>query len=423
MMLLWFIGATLTLDEALANTERAQPAVQRARAELAAQEARERRTRGELLPQLAVTGVYTRQTGNFLPRPGAVPESVAVSRPPTTDTFDFVNFGATLTQQVYDFHQTIGRYQAQMRLSEASAHSADQSLVTAFLDTRRAYFDALARKALVAVAEDNVQSLTKQLEHAEAQTQVGRRPQIDVLQAKQQLSTGRLDRIRRQNDLRLSKLRLNQTMGVIADADYDIADVTQVALPEESMTGDALTEIAIADRPDIAAIDSQIQAQEATIVSQRGRFAPTLGMQFNVTEAARSRSWQWIYNFGFQATLSWNLFSGLQDYYGWREAQATKHALEAQKNALVIEARRVVDEARLTVLAAREAIGAADDAVAAATERMALAEGRYTTGVGTGLEIADARFQLTQANANRVQAGLELALARASLLAALGRTR
>jgi len=50
-----------------------------------------------------------------------------------------------------------------------------------------------------------------------------------------------------------------------------------------------------------------------------------------------------------------------------------------------------------------------------------LAEGRYQTGVGSLLELADAQLALTQAQGDRVQAEFSLASARAALLHALGR--
>ena len=53
---------------------------------------------------------------------------------------------------------------------------------------------------------------------------------------------------------------------------------------------------------------------------------------------------------------------------------------------------------------------------------LTLAEARFKNGVGSILEVNDAQLQSTTANAQRVQARLNLATARAQLLAALGVT-
>jgi outer membrane protein len=211
-------------------------------------------------------------------------------------------------------------------------------------------------------------------------------------------------------------------MGTSSDVDYDLADVPPVVLPEEAMSTEALGDLVLAERKDVAALAAQLRAQEWTVVAERGRFFPVLALQGNVTGATRTFD-NVVWNLGGQVTLSWPIFTGLQEFYGMRAAQATAHAIDAQRSALVLAARRAVEEARLTVLATKEAVAAADDALAAAKERMTLADARYETGVGTGLEIADARLQLTQANTARIQAGVDLAVARARLMAALGRPR
>jgi outer membrane protein len=80
-----------------------------------------------------------------------------------------------------------------------------------------------------------------------------------------------------------------------------------------------------------------------------------------------------------------------------------------------------VEQARLGVRAARATLGAATEAADAARERLVLAEGRYQTGVGSVLELADAQLALTTALGQRVQAEFQLAAARSQLLQALGR--
>jgi outer membrane protein len=83
--------------------------------------------------------------------------------------------------------------------------------------------------------------------------------------------------------------------------------------------------------------------------------------------------------------------------------------------------RLEVDQAWLSVRAAKAALGAAAEAVENARLRLGLAEGRYQTGVGSAIELGDAQLALTSAEAQKVQADYNLAIARAQLLKALGR--
>jgi outer membrane protein TolC len=70
--------------------------------------------------------------------------------------------------------------------------------------------------------------------------------------------------------------------------------------------------------------------------------------------------------------------------------------------------------------AAGEALQAARKLVAAATAQRDLATGRYRTGVGTIIELQDALLNHDNAAFQEVQAGQDLANARAQLQHALG---
>jgi outer membrane protein len=80
-----------------------------------------------------------------------------------------------------------------------------------------------------------------------------------------------------------------------------------------------------------------------------------------------------------------------------------------------------VDTARLAVRGAKASLGAAEDALTNAREQLRLAEQRYSTGVGSIIELNDAQVARTSSAAQLVQARYGVASARAQLLAALGR--
>jgi outer membrane protein len=81
-----------------------------------------------------------------------------------------------------------------------------------------------------------------------------------------------------------------------------------------------------------------------------------------------------------------------------------------------------LERARLTIEAAKAALTASDEALTNARARLGLAEGRYEAGVGNAIELGDAQLALTDAAAQRVQMEYNLAIARAQLLAALGKS-
>ena len=79
-----------------------------------------------------------------------------------------------------------------------------------------------------------------------------------------------------------------------------------------------------------------------------------------------------------------------------------------------------VVQGRLAVRASKSSIDGAEEALTNAREQLRLAEGRYQTGQGSIIELADAQVAYTTAEAQEVSARYSLASARAQLLTALG---
>src|SRR5262249_18704422 len=134
-----------------------QPQLKAARAATNAAESAADVARAPLLPQVAATAQYTRQTGNFVPRPGALPGATAGAPSPSlTKSYDFFNFGLNATQLIYDFGQTSRRYAAAERTADAQRLSEKTAHLQVIFAVRRAYFAARANKELVAVARDTL---------------------------------------------------------------------------------------------------------------------------------------------------------------------------------------------------------------------------------------------------------------------------
>ena len=65
--------------------------------------------------------------------------------------------------------------------------------------------------------------------------------------------------IRTENDFTVARAELNQAMGVAGDTDYDVADDDFPPVPGETGPVGPLIDEAIRARPDLAALDRQVQ--------------------------------------------------------------------------------------------------------------------------------------------------------------------
>jgi outer membrane protein TolC len=120
-------------------------------------------------------------------------------------------------------------------------------------------------------------------------------------------------------------------------------------------------------------------------------------------------------------SLSMPLISGGGDLGRIRERRALLAAAEASYTNV---RRDLLVEIQAALLSAEEAqarLEAAQAKETAAAEGLRLAEGRFQTGLGSALELADAQSQLASAKAERVQSSLDLSVSAARLERLLGR--
>ncbi len=411
----------LHLDEAVRLARERQPRLRQARANTRAAAARADEARAPLLPQLTGTAAFQDATSNFVARPGSLPSAVASREERTSwSPSEFWSFGATLSQLVWDFQQTSGRWRAARESAAAQRETERTSSASVLLSVRSAFFTARAAKDLVAVARETLANQDAHLKQVQAFVEVGTRPEIDLAQARAARANAQVQLVNAENGYATAKAQLDQAMGVEGPGDYDVGDDALPPLPGEDEPLEPLLAEAIAARPELASLERQKRAQEATVGASRGGYFPSLGVSTGLTGAGPYPD-QTVPNWNVQATLTWNLFDGWRTRALVQEARANLDAADAQLASFRQQVRVEVEQARLGVRAAKATLDAAADALASAREQLRLAEGRYQAGAGSIIELGDAQVAATFAAAQRVQAEYSVASARARLITALGR--
>ncbi len=409
----------LTLAEALQAALARQPQLLQAQAGTRAATARADEARAPLLPQLSGSASYERTTSNFTPRPGSTLSTAAL---PSSSwrTTNYYSFGATLSQLIYDFGQTSGRWRAAQAGASAQRDTESYTMVQVTLGVQSAFFTARAGKDLVTVARDNLANQDAHLRQTEGFVRAGTRPEIDLAQARTDRANALVQFINAENAYETEKAQLNQAMGLEGPTDYEVANDTLPPVEGEGLTIDPLLAEALKKRPDVAALERQARAQELTLRAVKGAYWPALGVSTGLDNAGVSLD-STVWNWSATATLSWNVFQGGLTRAQAQEAGANLDSVRAQASALRQQVRVDVEQARLAVRASRQSLSAAEEALANARERLRLAEGRYQAGAGSAIELGDAQVARTTAAAQRVQAEYNLSASRAQLLRALGR--
>jgi len=400
---------TLTLADAERAAREHQPQLQQASALTRAAGARRDEARAALLPQVAASAGLERGSQRTV-----VGSAVVDAGPATT-----WSAGVTLSQTLWDFGQSLGRWRAAGASAEAQRASEASTAEQVLLTVRAGFFAARAAKDLSAVARDNLANQDAHLRQIEGFVELGTRPAIDLAQARADRATAEVQFITAENNYATARAQLNQAMGVEAEADYDVASDALPAVSGEDGPLAGLLAEALRSRPDVAALERQIEAQQLTVRATQAGHLPSLGIAAGLSEQGRALDAA-ANNWTVAGTLTWNLFQGGLTSAQVEEGRATEASLQAQLDATRQQVRLDVEQARLAVRAAKGSLGASAVALQNARERLRLAEGRYEAGSGSVIELGDAQVALTTAAAQQVQSEQSLSTARAQLLRALG---
>lgn len=414
------VSHVLTLAEATQTALTSQPLLRQAQAQSSAAEARADIARAPLFPQVNANATYQRATANFVARRGALPTQTTTGAAPNFNTFDFWTFGITASQVIYDFGQARGRWHAAEANAEGQRESARAARLSTVLNVRTAYFQARAQKSMVLVSRETLANQERHHEQIKGFVELGARPAIDLAQARTDVANAKVQVITTENAYATAKAQLNLAMGAPQPIDYDVADETLAPIGEEDQPLDTLVQVAVTARPELMALNKQVQAQELQLRAVRGAYGPTLGASTGLTEQGPqldNMRWNW----NVAVSLNWNVFQGMLVPAQVREAESNLTVVKAQRDAVDQQLRLEVEQARLAVRSTKGSLLAVEEALVNARERLRLAEGRYQTGAGSVIELADAQIGTANAAAQRVAADYNLAAARAQLMKALGR--
>jgi outer membrane protein len=403
----------LHLQEAVDKALQQQPSLLSAQAAVGAAQGQAEQTRAGLLPQLSAQAVGQRGYGATGGRSGT---GTGVAGNVAQNNF---TFGLNGTQLIWDF-QTVNRFRASSANVESLRFSEQATLLQTILNVRKAFFQAQAYRALVGVQDETLANQIKHQTQTEGFVRAGTQPEISLAQARTNVANARVSLIQAQNNYRIAKAQLNQAMGVVQGTDYEVAGEELPPVDGENLPVDALTDVALRERPELAAAVKNREAQELTLSAAKGGYAPGLSAFGGVAEAGNAfDNLGLAWNFGLQ--INWAFFDGLKTPGVVKTAQNNVTIATAQLTAEELQVRFDVEQADATLEGSKTALSAAQDALVNAREQLRLAEARYQTGVGSIIELSDAQVSATNAGAQLVQARFNLATARAQLLAALGR--
>ncbi|MGH7645690.1 MAG: TolC family protein, partial [Gemmatimonadales bacterium] len=343
--------AVVTLDEAVQRALAVQPAMVQALGDLRNASAGLRSAYGAFLPSVTISGVATR--GNVARIDGAT------GRPIPPEYSFTAGYGANLLLFA-GLNRVFERSSAAATRDAADAGTVDQRFQVT-LQTKQLFYDALARQALVRVADAQVRRAGQQHQIAVDKLRAGSATRSDSLRSTVDLGNARLAQLQAQASLATSEANLGRQIGL----DTPVRALRDSAFPPPPDTAGLRME-ALSRAPAVSRATADARAASAQLSAARSQYLPTLTVAFSDnyqgSDPPLERLWNW--RFG----LSWTVFNG----FNREQQQVSAGAQRDLAQARAADARRQVNaqltQQLATLFTAHTQIDISRANVAAATE-------------------------------------------------------
>ncbi len=433
----------LTLSEALDLALSENPTIKVAEMEVQRFDYVKRQTWGNWIPQIAVSGTYTRSI---------VKQSMAKG----------LSFGADNTLAAQGdahwafFAPTVFRT---LKLNDtqraAAVESARSSRIELVAEVKKAFYNILLAEQSLQVLRASEATSQRTVDDTEVRYKNGLTSEYDLLTAQVQLSNLRPTILQTENSIRLSKLMLKMYLSipeeveveavgeldtmrdaVLAGTDGLTTDVTEnsglksLELQEELLRRQL--KVANASRlPSVSAFFSATYTGNDMDMSKLGAFGGSgsdsgsgsgSGSQ-TPTTASGSPSFWWQHPISAGLQVSIPIFSGLTKMNKSREIKNQISQVSLQR----IYARQQIDvqvrSALNDLMTARETMYAQELTVAQTEKAYSISDTRYRAGAGTILELNSAQLAQTQAQLSYSQAIYNYLSAKAEYDRIIGRDK
>lgn len=312
----------------------------------------------------------------------------------------------------------------------ASNFAFNRALQDTLLTAEVAYYNLISAQAGVEAATTNSLEARAILAAATERRNAGLGVDVEVLQAQAGYDQSLYNLAEAEGQAKIAAAALAQAMGLAADTTVAIASPSTNMPPSLSRVDvRALTDEAIARRPDIAALRAALAAKEAAVQVARASRWPSLLLNGGVNRdyfdrygpynrEAQDSDW----NYTGSLVLRWNLFDGWQTRSSVRTAGALASAAQAQvRQAELAASAEIWSRYQLYETALKKQAFSLAALDSAAASRQAAMDS-YTSGVRSLLDLLNAENQLAQARGQAVASRQAVFVALANLAHAVGLT-
>ncbi len=287
------------------------------------------------------------------------------------------------------------------------------------LQTKEAFYNAIATEELVRVAEAQVARTRQQLQISSEKLRAGSATRSDSLRSVVELGNAQIALLQAQANLAFAQATLGRQIGI----DSAVRAVPDSVLPPAPDTT-GLRDAALGTAPQVRQTEAQARAARAQVWVNRGAYFPTFSTTLSKGSSGLIAPWTstagYLDNWAVRFSVNLTLFNGFVREQGVTNSSVSRDNAEA----VAADTRRLVSASLTQAIAALQTALAQLDIsranVAAATEDMRVQQERYRVGAATILDLLTSQASLTQALVNQVQSRFTYLVSRATLEALVG---
>jgi outer membrane protein TolC len=303
-------------------------------------------------------------------------------------------------------------------LESAHAGELKQRFTTALL-TESDYYAVLAAAELDRVARGRLRRAREQLAVARARVSSGAAVTTDSLNLRLEFTRAQVGQLQQESELRVSRLELGRRIGAAGPVDAAPLDTAPAPEPPLSLA-DAISQAAI-QGPGYRQAAADERAASASYRSQLGAYLPKATLTFNAFAFDTMFYPKFFKQTSFVLNVSFPLWNNGQRELALSRARVNRDVARAVREDMDRAVQHDVTAAYDRYMTARASGELALQGLAVARESFRVQQTRYSSGATTILDLLDAEVNLSQAEADLVQARYGTRLALAGLESILGK--
>ncbi len=415
---------SLTVEQAIQTGLENSKALKSSQFKVIAAEAKTSEAGAAGLPSLKVNAAYTRLSN--VPA-SSIPNFINPALPPIVLSPTVLNnytMRATIQQPLFTGNRISGSEDIAEYSYEATKHDFQKDRSDLIYNIKNAYWNLYRANEFKKVVDENVGQIKAHATDAENLMKQGLLTNNDLLKVQVQLSDALVRQIDAKNNVTLSMIMLDNTLGLPLSTEVEILSQLQTGVAAQSDI-ETLVKKAVENRPDILGMNARLKISESSLSIARSGWYPQIFLVSNYnylrpnsrifpTKDEFKGTWDVSVSLSYDL-WNWNT-SGSQSTQAEAQLSQTEQALSQMKDGVLLD----VTQSYLTVNQTNERAAVARKGVEQAEENYRVTNERYKKGLNVNSDLLDAEVALLQAKLNYTQSLIEYELSSARLSRSIG---